>query len=278
MIGILLVGLLALASPVGAQAFSCEPMGAFAVREAVVPPSDAPGAALVSAFAPRIVHGAGEVPEGWLAQRAIERSWGLSDDSLYSEVEVPGWKSEGMAFALSAALPGAGQRYVGENSAWLYLTAEVVGWVGRTLSGRSADDRFAQNVAFVGDPADSSAAWSFDRYRDAGGSRVEELQALYAADRASFYRTLADDPSVVDGFVAGGASVFRDGYDEYQGLRRRSRLFEVALWVNHAVSAFDALRAAHVHNLPLRPDTHLQMGARLVRGRPVLRAALTRRF
>lgn len=278
MIGLLLVGVLVVASPVRAQSFTVEATAAVALREAVVPMSEAPGAALVSAFAPRIVHGAGEVPEGWLAQRAIDRSWGLSEDSLYSEVVVTGWKSEGMAFALSAVLPGAGQRYVGENSAWLFLTAEVVGWVGRTLSGRRADDRYAENVAFVGDPADSSAAWSFDRYRDAGGSSVEELQALYAADRASFYRMLADDPAVENGFIAGGASVFRDAYDEYQGLRRRSRLFEVALWVNHAVSAFDALRAAHVHNLPLRPDTQLQVGARLVRGRPALRAALTRRF
>lgn len=278
MIGLLLVGVLVLASPVRAQSFTMGSAPSVAVPEVVVPTSDAPGAALVSAFAPRIVRGASEVPEGWLAQRAIDRNWGLSEDSLYSEVVVTGWKSEGMAFALSAVLPGAGQRYVGENSAWLFLTAEVVGWVGRTLSGRRADDRYAENVAFVGDPADSSAAWSFDRYRDAGGSSVEELQALYAADRASFYRMLADDPAVENGFIAGSASVFRDAYDEYQGLRRRSRLFEVALWVNHAVSAFDALRAAHVHNLPLRPDTHLQMGARLVRGRPALRAALTRRF
>jgi len=277
MIAILLTGLLSCA-PAGANGFVLETDPTVAVSERVPVPGDAPGAALVSALAPRIVHGAADVPEGWLAQRSIDRSWGLSDDSLYTEVVVPGWKSEGTAFALSAVLPGAGERYVGENSAWVFFAAEVLGWAGRTLSGRKADDRYAQNVALVGDPADTTAAWSFERYRDAGGARVAELQTLWAVDRASFYRTLADDPTVEGGFVAGSASVFRDAYDEYQGLRRRSRLFEVALWVNHAVSAFDALRAAHLHNLPLRPDTQLQMGARLVRGRPALRAALTRRF
>lgn len=274
MIALLLTGMMAWA-PAAPNAFLVEPPAAVAVTDRV---NDAPGAPLVSALAPRIVRGAADVPQGWLAQRSIERSWGLSDDSLYTEVVVPGWKSEGTAFALSAVLPGAGERYVGENSAWLFLAAEVVGWAGRTLSRRKADDRFAANVTFVGDPADSTSAWSFARYRDAGGSRLDELQTLWAVDRASFYRTLADDPSVEGGFVVGSASVFQDAYEDYQGLRRRSRLFEIALWVNHAVSAFNALRAAHLHNLPLRPDTHLQMGARLVRGKPTLHAALTRRF
>ena len=277
MIAILLAGMLSW-TPAAPNAFVVEASPAAVSTDRAPVPSDAPGAALVSALAPRIGHGAADVPEGWLAQRSIDRSWGLSDDSLYTEVVVPGWKSEGLAFAMSAVLPGAGERYVGENSAWVFLAAEVLGWAGRTLSGRKADDRYEQNVALVGDPADSTAGWSFDRYRDAGGARVAELQTLWAVDRASFYRTLADDPAVEGGFVAGGASVFRDAYDEYQGLRRRSRLFEAALWVNHAVSAFDALRAAHLHNLSLRPDTQLQMGARLVRGRPALRAALTRRF
>lgn len=277
MIAFVLTALVSTA-PVPVEGFCVGSTPALAPVTMAVPGRDAVGAALVSELAPRIRHGASQVPEGWLAQRSIERSWGLSDDSLYTEVVIPDWKSEGTAFALSAVLPGAGERYVGENSAWLFLTAEVIGWAGRTLSGRRADDRYAQNVGFVGDPADTAAAWSFERYRDAGGARVAELQTLWAVDRASFYRTLADDPSVAGGFTAGSANVFRDAYDEYQGLRRRSRLFEIALWVNHAVSAFDALRAAHLHNLTLRPDTQLQMGARLVRGRPALRAALTRRF
>jgi hypothetical protein len=55
-------------------------------------------------------------------------------------------------------------------------------------------------------------------------------------------------------------------------------MFEMALWLNHVVSAFDALRAAHIHNLPLRRNIELQLGGRLRRGEPQFRATLVRRF
>ena len=240
--------------------------------------ASAPGAALASPLAPRMVEGAAGVPSDWLAQRSIDRQWGLSDDSLYTSVDVKGWKSEGLAMALSAALPGAGERYVGERSAWLFLAAEAASWIGRTISGRRADDLHAQAVAFVGDPTDTSATWSFERYRDAGGTRVAELEQLWRADRSSFYRTLADDPTVAAGFSGSSADAFQSLHDDYQSRRGQAHAFELALWVNHAVSAFHALRAAHVHNLSLHHDVDVQLGARLQRGRPVLRAALTRRF
>ncbi len=54
-----------------------------------------------------LVTGASQ-PRLKLEQRAIERSWGLSEDSVYREVDVPGWRSEGAAAAMSAVVAGRG--------------------------------------------------------------------------------------------------------------------------------------------------------------------------
>ena len=71
---------------------------------------------------------------------------------------------------------------------------------------------------------------------------------------------------------------YRDLRTSWQDRFRQSRVFEMALWMNHAVSAFDALRAARFHNLPLRRTLDLQLGGGFHRGEPQFRAALVRRF
>lgn len=256
--------------------------------------ANTPGAAVVSALAPsvwsapepevgaHVLRGAREVPELWLTQRAIERDWGLSEDSTYRTVEVKGWRSEGLSLALSAALPGAGELYIGERSGWLFVAGEALGWVGRTITRRRGNDLREQAAVFVGDPTDSLSTWSFARYESVTGSTAGRLEALWAADRESFYQTLANDPAYRAGFDGTDPGV---AYESYRGLRessrdrfRQSRLLEIALWANHAVSAFDALRAARIHNLPFRRTIDLQLGARMHRGQPVLRAMLVRRF
>ena len=242
----------------------------------------ATGAELTSRFAPAMLRGSAEVPELWLAQRSIDRQWGPSEDSTYRIVDVQGWKSEGMALALSGALPGAGQLYAGEGSGWLYMASEVLGWAGRVITRRKGNQLRDQAAAFVGDPTDSTSTWSFARYAAASGGAATRLEQLWAGDRESFYQALATDVSYRAGFSGTDPSV---GFESYRGMRetsqdrfRQSRLLEVALWMNHAVSAFDALRAAHFHNLPLRHTIDLQLGGGLRRGGPQLRAALARRF
>ena len=76
-------------------------------------PGTRPRLTLTSELAPSVLHGARDVPELWLAQRTIDRDWGLSEDSTYRTVDIQGYKSEGWAMIMSAALPGTGQLYVG---------------------------------------------------------------------------------------------------------------------------------------------------------------------
>lgn len=237
---------------------------------------------MTSRLAPSILRGSAQVPELWLAQRTIDREWGPSEDSTYRTVDVKGWKSEGLALAFSGALPGTGQLYADEGSGWLFLAGEALGWVGRVVTrnrGRQLRDKAA---AFVGDPTDSSATWSFARYSSATGAQATLLEQLWAGDRESFYQALASDPAYRVGFSGSDPGV---AFDSFRGIRessqnrfRQSRTIEIALWLNHAVSAFDALRAAHFHNLPLRRSLDLQLGGRMRRGEPQFRAALVRRF
>lgn len=248
-------------------------------RATEAPPT---GSGLASRLAPAMLRGAAQVPELWLAQRSIEREWGLSDDSTYRTVDVTGWKSEGLALAFSGALPGAGQLYVGEGSGWFYVLGEALGWAGRVVSRHKADQLRDQAAAFVGDPNDSTATWSFARYSSASGGTPTQLEQLWAGDRESFYQALATDPTYRVGFTGTDPGV---AFESFRGLRdsaqdrfRTARALEVALWLNHAVSAFDALRAAHFHNLPLRRTLDLQLGGGFHRGEPQFHAALVRRF
>ena len=217
-----------------------------------------------------------------LAQRVIDREWGASDDSTYRVVDVPGWKSEGLALGLSAVLPGAGQKYVGESRSWLYLLAETAGWFARTIQRRHADRSFDELAHFVGDPTDTSSGFSFNRYADRTGSTADDLRSLWSGDRDAYYRALARDPAYAAGF-SGPAPM--DYFDHYSSLLashdkalHSATMFEGALLLNHVISAVDALRAARVNNVPLREEYHLELGERWRHGGPELRAAVVRRF
>jgi hypothetical protein len=76
-------------------------------------------------------------PELILAQRVIDRAWGLPEGAP-PPAPVPGLISEGRALALSAAIPGAGQLYAGEASGLLFALAEVAGWTTHWLFDRDA--------------------------------------------------------------------------------------------------------------------------------------------
>ncbi|MFN8587955.1 MAG: hypothetical protein U0704_09150 [Candidatus Eisenbacteria bacterium] len=218
----------------------------------------------------------------WLAQRVIDREWGLSEDSTYREVNVPGWKSEGVAMALSAGVPGAGQLYVGEGSGWAFLLVEALGWAGRAFTKSEAKQAASDARAFVGNPFDTTSGWSFDRYSRATGGSTARLEALWANDREAFYQTLREDPLYLAGWIGLQPEETYRGYRDLRDTRdqnlRRTHLAESLLWVNHVVAAIDAVRATRLHNLPLRQEYQLQLGQRTRHGEREYHATLVRRF
>lgn len=214
-----------------------------------------------------------------LAQRTIDRSWGLSDDSTYVDVEVPGWKSEPTAALLSAVLPGAGQRYVGESGAWVYAAIEAAGWGGwwwyRHEAGRLRD----RAVGLVGLPDDPASGWSFERWAEATQGDPLEIMTLYAGDVEAFYNSIASDPK----YQAGWASL--DARNDFGGLRlradarlNRSRIYSTGLWINHLVAAVNALRAARFNNMPLSRQVGVRFDGGLRGGVPEFAVTLVRKF
>jgi hypothetical protein len=164
----------------------------------------------------------------------------------------------------------------------MFLAIEIGSWFGRATTRKKSDDLRAQAASFVGDPTDTSSTWSFARYEQQAGGNAAQLEALWAGDREAYYHALATDPTYRAGFKGGDPGINYESYkglrDDAQDRRRQSRYYEIALWANHALSAFDALRAARFRNLPLRRNIDLQLGAKMRRGDPTLRAAVVRRF
>ena len=227
-----------------------------------------------------IVGGASE-PQLFLAQRQIERSWGRSEDSVYREIEIPGWRSEGAAAGLSAAVPGAGQAYTGSRRAWIYALAEVAGWTSRWFYERRGHDLQDEASAYAGSPSDTTSRWSFERWESRTSGNASTLRALYERDRKVFYDEIARDPNL----LAGWAGVPATTRTPFSNLRRNAddrlrfaRYSGTSVWINHIVSAVDALRAARLHNVPLGRSTRLGLKGSWHHGSPAFTAALRRSF
>jgi hypothetical protein len=218
-------------------------------------------------------------PTRFLAQRVIDREWGLSDDSIYVEKEVVGWKSEPLATSLSAVLPGTGQLYAGRNTGWLYLAAEAAGWGGWWWYRRDARQMRDDAAGVAGSPDDPASGWSFERWATATEGNPAEIAALYAADREAFYDRIASDPAYQSGWESSEARARFVGLETGADQRlHRSRLFSAGLWLNHLVAAIDALRVTRFHNMPLNDFVQLKIDGRMARRGPTMRLALERKF
>jgi hypothetical protein len=227
-----------------------------------------------------IVEGEGP-PTLIFAERAIQRSWGPSDDSIYVVHDIPDWRSEGLAMAMSAVVPGTGQMYAGQKFRGLwFMVVEAAAWTARQVYRTRAHDLRDDAAVFAGDPSDSTSAWSFRRWSRATGGDPKDLQTLYTGDREVFYDLIGSD----DRASAGWADP-SDGRTYFGALREQSdtRLHyahytEVVLWLNHVVAAYDALRAARLHNMPLRGQLELKLKSSWRDHGPALAASIERKF
>jgi hypothetical protein len=223
----------------------------------------------------------GERPELILAQRTIDRAWGPSEDSTYVEVSVPGWKSEGWAFVLSGAVPGAGHAYLGESSGFFFALLEVAGWTARSHFDSRSDQLREDGVRYVGVPTDSNSTWSFRRWEASTGGDASELRTLYVLDPSTFYARIAHEPAYLAGWSGKpipARDKFRNFLDRADGMLQRSRYATTTIWLNHVVAAFDALRAARITNMPLQENLRLKVRTGWRNGSPTVVATLERRF
>lgn len=221
----------------------------------------------------------GPRPELLLAQRAIERQWGPSEDSLYVEVDVPGWKSEGWAAAMSAAVPGSGEVYSGDHRGLWFALAEVVGWTTHALLRNRGHQLQDDAAHFAGPPTDSTSRWSFSRWASATRQDSSSMVALYKGDRQAFYDLIANDPHYLAGWDGTSSQATFAAYRSHAEDRLRvGRYAAMGLWLNHVVSGLDALRLARLHNVPLRRNLDLRVRGGWRHGRPEGMAVLVRSF
>ena len=214
-----------------------------------------------------------------LAQRAITRDWGASEESTYVEVSIPDWKSEGWAMALSGLVPGAGHAYLGENSALLFALVEIGGWVARRHFDQQDEELRQDAAAFRGNPEDSAAVWSFARWEEETGGDAAGIRSLYEHDPSEFDVRIARDPTYAAGWVSSGPQAeFSHTLDRADGMLERKRYATTGIWVNHLAAALDAMRAARIHNIPLQQDLRIRVKTSWKAGGPAIRASLERKF
>jgi len=220
-------------------------------------------------------------PQFSLAQRAIDRSWGLSEDSTYSETDVPEWRSEGLAAGLSAVVPGTGQLYAGSGNGVWFALVEVAGWTVNRIFLHKAQTEGDRAARFAGDPTDTTSAWSFDRFTEGTGQDAAELEAIWAQDREAFYEMIARNSTYLAGWKGQSEatrSEFFDIREVSNGYYNRASNAGTVLWLNHLVAAVDALRAARLNNMALRNNLELKLRSSWHGGRPAVTAMLVRRF
>ena len=218
-------------------------------------------------------------PGSLIAQRVIDREWTTRADSLSNPNYLTGGKSELGAMAMSAAIPGTGQLFVGEKSGFLYLAAEVVSVAGALLFHQNGEDKRTDASALAGSPADSASGWSSERWASATGGNPDAVLALYQVDQEAYYDKIAGDPAMAAGWSSTGT------HDQFVSLRdesdvqlHRSSIMSAAVWINHVVSAVDALRAPRLYNLPLRRGMELKGNARWKKNGPAVKFAVVQRF
>jgi hypothetical protein len=216
-----------------------------------------------------------------LAQRAIDREWGLSEDSVYAEVDIPGWKSDALAMGLSAAVPGSGQWYVGSPRWWWFAGAEILGWTVFGVNQARAGE-FRDNASgYAGNPADPASNWSFERFAQATGMDPAEVKRLYEGDREAFYDLIGSDDRALAGWKSDPVNTrtyFADQRDLSEDRLKVSHWASSLLWINHMISAWDALRAARFHNASLPQGAILRIETGWKNGDPTMKLAIERKF
>lgn len=207
--------------------------------------------------------GGAETPQLLLAQRAIERDLDgtPADQTPYTTVDIPGWKSVGGAAAMSLVVPGTGQLYAGSKRGYLYLGIEAAALIGYATFNSKSDDTRAEFYSYVGDPNDAASRFSFDRLgASVSSEEVARLRTIYEKDKAEFYDTVTKVDTYANGWAQTDMRVSAvDLSDEMDSQGHKSDIAFYTLIANHIVSAVDALNIARLTNHQLREDLTLKL-------------------
>ncbi len=166
--------------------------------------------------------------------------------------------SAGKAILLNAVAPGAGHIYSGYNRGYLYLGMEAAAWISYLVLRENGNHRAGLAEDYAGNPLDSSARWSFDRYaaegfcNEPGGSAADStLRASWSDDRQTFYDLIEGDATYRCGWEDTEAwSEFRSMRSNSDDFLRWAKYAGAAVILNHAIAVIDMIRLTQGFQIP----------------------------
>jgi len=203
--------------------------------------------------------------------------------------ETPARKP-GLAFLLSALLPGSGQLYNGDRRGYIYLGAEAGCWFARLSYSHAGKEEEDASTAYAG------RHWATDRYRGAAGdpgctwsaAADSALADMYENSRTRYYDTIGqvddyrcgwdDFASTYDPAQADAKSPNRAHYVDMRqkssDLKGNAKTVLGLMIINRLISSVDAYRTARNRNQ--KESFHLESGMDGSIDRPRLTVRLVR--
>lgn len=186
--------------------------------------------------------------------------------------EEPPARPPGVAFLLSALLPGAGQLYNGNRRGYIFLGIEAAAWFARVHYVDAGNTKEGQAEAFA------RRHWDFGRYDGQSGvegcARADSsILGVLAEDPDQFYRDVGREDAYRCGWddfddtydpqnpdqISPNRQQFLDLRSESNSLKDNASLVLGVLVINRIVSAVDAFRTARSRQEApaLRLESHL---------------------
>ncbi len=190
----------------------------------------------------------------------------------------------GLAFLLSAAIPGTGQIAEGRNRAFAYLGAEALAWIAHFSWKDAGNKKEGEYEAYA------RSHWDLERWKERASGDVDTCQnALpagvnYATELETIERFLAEGNYQHYYEDIGKLETFRGGWDDYvcaqpdamspnrgayRGMRedsndflQKARYATTFAFLNRVVSAVDAYRTARGARVTVGSRTNLELDVR----------------
>jgi hypothetical protein len=193
-----------------------------------------------------------------------------------------------VAGLLSAAVPGAGQFYNGNQLGYLFLGVETAAWLAHFSmhdTGMDIQDQFKKFA---------DQHWAWERYRDTsfedcppeghsdlGGSGVQDstLMSLYNTRRDDFYEDIGKLSIYFCGWDAqSNKDIYRDMREDSNNFLRNARYATTVVFLNHLVSAIQAARGAARHNARLTGSMEIDLNLSPQLANPMAQLVLSHHF
>lgn len=202
--------------------------------------------------------------------------------------EAGGRRNPIVAGLLSAAVPGAGQFYNGNELGYLFVGVEAAAWLAHLSMHDTGTDIQGQFKKFA------DQHWAWERYRDTsfedcppeghsdlGGSGVQDstLSSLYNTRRDDFYEDIGKLSIYFCGWdTQANKDIYRDMREDSNDFLRNARYATTVVFLNHLVSAIHAARGAARHNARLTGSTEIDLKLSPELANPMAQLVLSHRF